>query len=147
MECRRKLPHGKGFESKAKGLLIRHLPELDFLALPVTVSFCSQSITSRSPLTAQYPGTTCSPALACERGLKKEKSLQSWSVNLPLHLENFLATPCQKQHIGGRQCLGGGTISIVYMLFDPWGRCCHQYFHHLGEALGGKHRPHIIPRA
>ena len=57
MGCRRKLPHRKGFESKAKCLLIRHLLELDFLALLVTVIFCSQSITIMSPLTAQYPGT------------------------------------------------------------------------------------------
>ena len=57
MGCRSKLPHRKGFESKVNCLLIRHLPELDFLPLLVTVSFCSQSITIRNPLTAQYPGT------------------------------------------------------------------------------------------
>lgn len=52
-----KLRHRKGFESKAKYLLVRHLLELDFLGLLVTTSSCSGSTTIRSPLMAQCPGT------------------------------------------------------------------------------------------
>lgn len=42
----------------------RLLLELDFLCLPVAMSFCSGSVTVRSPSTAQCPGTW-EAALTC----------------------------------------------------------------------------------